>query len=204
MIFDKDKVYLAFYKGNDRLLDKVITWTSRGIYSHVEVIIDGISYSSSGRDGGIRKKLPSFMSYDNINKWDIFELKVNDIKSFKETFDMLKSKKTFGEIPFMKHNKNEAKGKYDYWSIILYHILRIRLISKINSNRFICTEFVLEIIQAGLNIKIEKGVKNTITRLSHKAFNCGFKTTPTNVLELLTSLNYINRKIPNEEVEKNA
>lgn len=204
MIFDKDKVYLAFYKGNDRILDKVITWTSRGIYSHVEVIIDGISYSSSGRDGGIRKKLPSFMSYDNINKWDIFELKLNDIKSFKETFEMLKSKKIFGEIPFMKHSKTDNIGKYDYWSIVLYHIFRLPLISKVNSKRYICTEFVLEVVQAGLNIKSDIKANNTTSRLSHKAFNCGFKTTPTNVLELLTSLNYINRKIPNEEVEKNA
>ena len=84
MIFNKDKVYLAFYKGNDKLLDKIITWTSRGIYSHVEIIIDNVSYSSSGRDGGVRRKALGTMHYNDVNKWDIFELKVEDANLFKE------------------------------------------------------------------------------------------------------------------------
>lgn len=202
MIFDKEKVYIAFYKGNDKFLDKIITWTSRGIYSHVEIIIDGISYSSSGRDGGIRKKVTSFMSYDNPNKWDIFELKVDDVELFKEKFEILKSKKIFGNIDFQRHHKSDKNGKYDYWSIILYHILRIPLVRKIDSTRFLCTEFILEIIQVGLSIKSDTNLKNTTSRLLHKAFDCGFKTTPTNVLELLTSLGYIDKKVSIEEVEK--
>lgn len=202
MIFDKEKIYVAFYKGNDKILDKIITWTSRGIYSHVEIIISGVSYSSSGRDGGIRKKATSLMSYDNPNKWDIFELKVDNVNLFKEKFEVLKNKKTFGNIDFQRHSKSDENGKYDYWSIILYHILRIPLNRKIDNTRFLCTEFILEVIQAGLSINSETGLHNTATKLLNKAFNCGFKTTPTNVLELLTSLEYIDKKISNEEVGK--
>ena len=203
MIFDNNKVYLAFYKGNDKLLDKIITWTSRGLYSHVEIIIDGISYSSSGRDGGVRKKLLGFMSFSNPNKWDIFELKVDDIESFKEKFEIVKSKKKYGSFNFQRHNMKEKNGKYDYWSIILYHVLRIPLFKKVDKSRFLCTELILEIIQDCLGIQSDDLLNNNITKLKKKAFNQGFKTTPTNVLELLTSLELIDEKIPNKEVEKN-
>lgn len=204
MIFNKDKVYLAFYKGNDKLLDKIITWTSRGIYSHVEIIIDNVSYSSSGRDGGVRRKTLGTMHYNDINKWDIFELKVEDINLFKDKFNMIQKQKRFGSFSFQKHDRLEKNGKYDYWSIILYHILRIPLFKKIQNNRFLCTELILEIIQFCLSIDYIKVSNNTVNKLQHKAFNEGFKTTPTNVLELLISLELINRKISNEEVKRNG
>ena len=202
MIFYKEKIYLAFYKGNDKLLDKIITWTSRGIYSHVEIVVDNISYSSSGRDGGVRRKALGFMSYDNPSKWDIFELKTENVASFKEKFELLKNRKVFGSFRYQRHDIKERNGRYDYWSIILYHILRIPLWKKVDNTRFLCTELILELIQAGLSINSDLGTNNTTTKLLHKAFNQGFKTTPTNVLELLTSLELLERKIPITEVEK--
>lgn len=58
---------LAFYKGSGRFDDRVIRWVTRSAFSHVEMLerppalrVDGArfgqSWSSSGRDGGVRGK----------------------------------------------------------------------------------------------------------------------------------------------------
>lgn len=203
MIFDKGKIYIAFYKGHDKLLDKVISWTSRGLYSHVEIIICNESFSSSGRDGGTRRKLIENMSYDDPNKWDIFELKVDNVDGFKSRWNVFRNMKSFGGFPLEKHEKNLVNGKYDYYSVVLYHVLRLGFLPKIKKNTFMCSEMVLEIIQAGLSITINPKVKSNRDRLVRKAFNEGHKATPSNVLELLLSLDLIERKIPSEEVSKN-
>jgi len=51
-------VQLALYKPH-RAMDlggRLICWWTRSPYSHVEVVIDGVCYSSSLRDGGVRAK----------------------------------------------------------------------------------------------------------------------------------------------------
>lgn len=35
---------------------RLICWWTRSPYSHVEIVIDGVCYSSSLRDGGVRRK----------------------------------------------------------------------------------------------------------------------------------------------------
>ncbi len=58
---------LAFYKGSGRFDDRVIRWVTRSAFSHVELLEHppswrgdgawlGQSWSSSGRDGGVRGK----------------------------------------------------------------------------------------------------------------------------------------------------
>ncbi|ENO98603.1 hypothetical protein C667_02823 [Thauera phenylacetica B4P] len=52
-------VQLALYKPH-RAMDiggRLICFWTRSRYSHVEVVIDGMCYSSSLRDGGVRKKV---------------------------------------------------------------------------------------------------------------------------------------------------
>ena len=143
------------------------------------------------------------MSYDDPNKWDIFELKVDNVDGFKSRWNVFRNIKLFGGFPLGKHEKNLTNGKYDYYSVILYHVLRLGFLPKIKKNTFMCSELVLEIIQAGLSITINPKVKNNRDRLVRKAFNEGHKATPSNVLELLLSLDLIERKIPSEEVSKN-
>ena len=79
-------VKFAFYKktapGAD-WTDKVISWWTKGPYSHVELIIDGIMYSSSPRDGRVRCEPHK---YDTAT-WDYIEVLVstqdkNRIKKF--------------------------------------------------------------------------------------------------------------------------
>ena len=67
------KARLAFYKAEGTLVDKVIRWWTRSNYSHVELVIDGLWYSSSPRDGGVRKA--TIVAKDN---WDLVEVEVEE------------------------------------------------------------------------------------------------------------------------------
>ena len=76
------KVYLTLYKGpptND-IVHVISHWVTCIVlsirdlkitkYSHSEIYIDGICYSSSVRDGGVRSKVIDL----NSGKWDIVDL----------------------------------------------------------------------------------------------------------------------------------
>jgi hypothetical protein len=70
-------IKLAFYKAHQgNLTDKVISWWTKGPYSHVEIVVgpdvNNLSmYSSSGLDDGVRLKPhkynPSLWEYVNID-----------------------------------------------------------------------------------------------------------------------------------------
>lgn len=72
--------YLAFYKGpavdwvHKTTHHATCIWT-RSKYSHVELVIDGVCYSSSGRDGGVRKKVISTLY--TSGRWDIYEVQID-------------------------------------------------------------------------------------------------------------------------------
>lgn len=70
---DKTKIQLWFYKAEGNFYDKLIRLVNRTKYSHVELCIDGYCYSSSPRDGGVRRKLISFGQH-----WDAIELEVTE------------------------------------------------------------------------------------------------------------------------------
>jgi hypothetical protein len=66
-------ITLAFYKGTGRFDDRVIRWITRSAFSHVELLEKppachgqgawiGRSWSSSGRDGGVRSATIVFQS----------------------------------------------------------------------------------------------------------------------------------------------
>lgn len=63
-------VKIAFYKDKSALFNRAVSWWTNGPYSHVELIIDGVSYSSSFRDGGVRKKVIEYKP----DHWDMFQL----------------------------------------------------------------------------------------------------------------------------------
>lgn len=58
---------IAFYKGRDRLFDRAVQWWTEGPYSHCELVMDGLCYSSSLRDGGVRVKFIDLSS----GRWDV-------------------------------------------------------------------------------------------------------------------------------------
>lgn len=107
-----NKVYLALYKGRKKgrkptaLLARFSDWLTRkltkGIYSHCEIVVEREEmignydsdiiydcYSSSIRDGGVRKK------YIDVTdkKWDLVELKGVTEKQIKEYFEKTKGAK---------------------------------------------------------------------------------------------------------------
>lgn len=116
------KTYLAFYKkASSNPLRKFFhyatcVWTlSR--YSHVELIIDGVAYSSSARDGGVRSKI--IHDINNSGRWDIFDVSIDHQKAL-EIFKARENNKydylgvARFVIPFLPNFKNR-----DYCSEIV-------------------------------------------------------------------------------------
>jgi uncharacterized protein YycO len=64
---------VCFYKAKGNLFNFAVRKITRSKYSHVELLFsDGVSISSSKRDGGVRKKV---IEYD-VEKWDRVKLDV--------------------------------------------------------------------------------------------------------------------------------
>jgi len=61
---------IAFYKGKGSTFNKLIKWWTRSEITHVELIVDGMWYSSSHTDGGVRGKVIT----PNLDHWEIYEL----------------------------------------------------------------------------------------------------------------------------------
>lgn len=63
-------IYLALYKGKGLIGNALIRWWTRSPYSHCELVVDGVAYSSSLMDGGVRSKTIDFKP----EHWDMVEL----------------------------------------------------------------------------------------------------------------------------------
>ena len=79
-------VTLAFYKYKGDWTDKVIRWYTHSPYSHTEMVIDGVWYSSSPRDGKVRRKV----IIPKEGHWDFIEIpcslaQKNKMKAFFES-----------------------------------------------------------------------------------------------------------------------
>ena len=85
-------IEVYFYKGKKRVFNRLVSWWTGGKYSHVEILLDGLSYSSSTMDGGVRAKQIDF----NDGNWDKLIIK---------GFDPVKAKQWF-----IEHDS----AKYDY------------------------------------------------------------------------------------------
>jgi hypothetical protein len=63
------EITLAFYKGEGTSMDALVRLVTKSRYSHIEVSIDGIFWSSSARDGGVRPRRlqPNPASWDFVH-----------------------------------------------------------------------------------------------------------------------------------------
>ena len=114
---------IHFYKArNGKLGDKIVGIAS--IFSHVELEIDGVFYSSSNRDGGVRSKI---IDISNKKKWVSFELKNNIDKNI-----------------CLNYFKSVKEQKYDWLNIFFSQIIKLNIQS---SNKQICSEFVGNCLQ---------------------------------------------------------
>lgn len=68
---------LAFYKASGGLADKLVRLVTRSPYSHVELVIGGVCYSSSIQDGGVRSKHINIGS----GNWDVLEIAGDEAKA---------------------------------------------------------------------------------------------------------------------------
>ena len=163
-------VEIAFYKSDKTLLDKGIRFFSKSPYSHCEIVFNReFAISASGRDGGTRIKKADQMNFDDGNKWDFYKIDLNlDIDKIYD-FDRV------------------YKGKYDFVSIVLYHMLRIPINIK---NKYICSEYCFMIINEYSN---NSNKKTLDTFLKLYFGNRSYKLNPSNLLLILEMSRLISR-----------
>lgn len=82
---------------------RLTAWWTRSPYSHVEIVINGVCYSSSLRDGGVRKKV---IDLDKPH-WRVIPIEwCNETDAWRE-FEMRNGK------------------PYGYWDLLTQHVLRL-------------------------------------------------------------------------------
>ena len=97
-------VQLALYKGRGTLFNRLIRWWTNSAYSHCELVINGMCYSSSIRDGGVRGKAMALPA----DKWDLIDLPWADADTCQEWFN------------------EHAHDKYGFTDLILCQLLGAR------------------------------------------------------------------------------
>lgn len=112
---------LAFYKGKGDLTDKAIRLWTDSKYSHVELIIDGIWYSTSPRDLCVRAK----RIVANAEHWDFVDVEI----------DRLSVEALY---------TNTKGAKYDWLGIILSQFLPLDIHSR---KRWFCSEWCCEALK---------------------------------------------------------
>lgn len=96
-------VYLALYKGKGSLFNVLIrAWTGSCV-SHCELVVDGVCYSSSAMDKGVRSKV---IDLDNGN-WELVPLPWADKEKVIEHFEATR------------------KYKYGYIGLVLNQLLNM-------------------------------------------------------------------------------
>ena len=63
-------IYLALYKGNGLIGNALVRWWTRSPYSHCELVVDSVCYSSSLMDRGVRSKAINLKP----EHWDLIPL----------------------------------------------------------------------------------------------------------------------------------
>lgn len=121
-------VEIAFYKAeNGKFFEKLMAWVQGSKFSHVEIVIDNFCYSSSQRDGGVRQKVINLHN----GKWELFDM----------------------DIPFshkgVRFFQLTNKYKYDWFGAILNLVFKLN--RNVSPNRFYCSEWCIECLNAMLN-----------------------------------------------------
>ncbi|USR38066.1 hypothetical protein L1F06_015455 [Ectopseudomonas hydrolytica] len=82
-------VHLALYKGHGQVGNVFIRWWTGSIYSHCELVVDGVCYSSSVMDKGVRSKPVGFGAGEidlRSQHWDLVDLRWADANRVVEYF----------------------------------------------------------------------------------------------------------------------
>mgnify|MGYP003611564671 CR=1 FL=1 len=113
-----EQIKIHFYKARaGKIGDKIVGLVS--VFSHVELEINGVCYSASNRDGGVRSKV---IDTSNKQKWVSFDLKKDiDVNRCLSYFESVKGQ------------------KYDWLNIFFSQIFKLNIQSE---KKQICSEFV--------------------------------------------------------------
>ena len=99
---------LALYKGKGTFFDALVRFVTCSEYSHCEVVLDGVCWSSSPRDGGVRRANINLQS----GHWDVIDIQGDEALAlawFKSHdgagYDWIGLIRTV--IPFFPHSKTK-------------------------------------------------------------------------------------------------
>jgi len=110
-------IYLALYKGHGTLLNRLIRFWTRSIYSHCELVMpDGRWLSASAMDGGVRAKRIEL----DLAHWDLIPVPWADANRIEQLF-----------------RANQGRG-YDWLGLLGSQFLPITIDNK---RRMFCSEF---------------------------------------------------------------
>lgn len=129
-------MYLAFYKGpatgfKNVLFHEAVCWKTDSEYSHVELVFDidlfgvGTCWSSSARDGGVRRKQIDLTS----GHWDVFDVS--------QIFD------SHEEAYALAWFETRVGAKYDYFGL-LFFVVHLRTEDR---RAYFCSEAVAAALQ---------------------------------------------------------
>lgn len=126
------KTQLAFYVAeHGSYTDKVIAWWTDSNYSHVELVIDDVWYSSSPKDKKVRKK---------------------KIKPKQGHWDFVDVATTLEEKELMKQMFQDVEGnKYDWVGIVFSQIFPL---NQHYEQRWFCSELCIAMLQAAGKVNI--------------------------------------------------
>ena len=129
------RVYLALYDNQEFDIGaKIIKKWTNSIYSHCELFITGLSYSSSIPDGGVRAKTIAEV-YKHPENWSFIELPWIDVQRILKIYE------------FYELTKNK---KYGWGGLILGQFFNIR----IDARGYLCSEWVIAAIYYSLGITV--------------------------------------------------
>lgn len=109
------KAQIAFYKAKGDYVDKAIRVWTNSPYSHCELVIGDLWYSSSPRDGGVRSK-----KIAHNDDWDYVDISID-------------------EKEFYKYFNKVSGQKYDFLGIVLSQVIPLGIQ---NPNKKFCSEFI--------------------------------------------------------------
>lgn len=114
------QIQLAFYKGDGNIFDWGVRKVTSSLYSHSELIINDISYSSRIEDFGVKYKYRRYLP----NAWDIIEIDTSKI-----------------DLELLQKVHNDAIGfGYDYVGVLRFILPFLPQ----SSTRYFCSELNAE------------------------------------------------------------
>ena len=138
-------ITLAFYKGiySTSLVNILISIFTLSKYSHVELIINEISYSSRPESNGFSGKKIDYNK--DIHLWDFIELEVSVI-------DILS---------ILKLVKNTNGRTYDWLGIFFWHLIPIGIE---DPKRWYCSEWIAKAFDV-MGIRLSRSIQVTPGKL---------------------------------------